>query len=276
MLGFFLWAWLTALVLATPAGILGCFIFWRRMAFFADALAHASLLGLALAFIFHFHLLAGILACSLVLCFFLWLMSTRKEITSDVLLNLAAHFFLGLGILCVSLAELRVDLLAYFLGEWLTIGPTDTLVLTILSATTLILLWLWRRPLLAITVQEEIAQAEGIARRRVELGFLCVLAFFISGAVQTIGLLLLNTLMIMPAAIVRPWTSSPYRMMGACVLIAAVILSAGLWISLVYDVPASPAAAVLGGGLFLLSWGARRWLQRLGAFARKQNEVRVD
>ena len=269
MIGFFLWAWVTALVLAAPAGILGCFIFWRRMAFFADSLAHASLLGLALAFIFQFHLLAGIFACSIVLCFFLWMMSAKKEITSDVLLNLTAHFFLGLGILCVSIAELRVDLLSYFLGEWLTIGPSDALGLTLLAAATLMLLWYWRRPLLAITVQEEIAQAEGIARRRIELSFLFILALFISGAVQTVGLLLLNTLMIMPAAIARPWTSSPYRMMGYCVLIAAVILSAGLWASLIYDVPASPAAAVIGGGLFLLNWGAHKLFLRRGASAKE-------
>ena len=185
--------------------------------------------------------------------FFLWLAASKKELATDALLNLAAHFFLGAGILCVSVAGLRIDLLSYFLGEWLSVGPQDALIQAAVCAVTLVCLWFLRRPLLSLAAQEEIARAEGVAGRRIELLFLLVLALFISAAVQTVGLLLINTLMIMPAVIVRSWTRSPYRMMALCVPVAALILSAGLLLSLFFDLPASPAAAVFGGFLFLLS-----------------------
>ena len=254
MFGFFFWSWLTAALLAFPAGVLGCFIFWRRLAFVADALAHASLLGLGLAFIFQFNPLLGLLAVSLLMCLFLWQASQQTRIANDAMLSIGSHFLLGLGIVVISLAELRIDLLSYLLGEWLAIGRQEAIIQAIVSLLILLVLWRIHRPLLAVSAQSEIARVEGVSQKQTEMLFLLVLALFICFAVQNIGLILLNTLMIMPAATVRLWVRSPYPMMLGSVVIALTILSLGLFISLHYDVPASPAAAVVGGVLFFASW----------------------
>lgn len=257
---FFYLSWLVALFLAPPAGALGCFIFWRRIAFFTDSLAHASVLGLALAFIFDFSRTLGILTISTLVTFFIWLVSQRRELASDAILSIIAHFFLGVGILCVSLAELRVDLLSYLLGEWLLLDLADFYLQAGASLIVLVALWWWHRPLVALAVQSEIAQAEGIAKDRFDLLFFLLLAIFITVSIQTVGLLLISSLMIMPAAIARSWVGSPRHMFWLSILIAWLILISGLALSLGLNVPASPAAASVGGVLFLLSWLIKRRL----------------
>lgn len=253
-MGFFYISWLMIFFLAPPAAMLGCFIFWRRIAFFTDSLAHASVLGLALAFIFDFSQTLGILAVSLLVTLFVWLTNRRRELASDAMLSITAHFLLGVGILCVSLVELRVDLLSYLLGEWLLLNLTDLYLQAGISIIVITVLWLLHKPLLALVTQSEIAQAEGVAKNRLDLLFFLLLTIFITISIQTVGLLLISSLMIMPAAIARNWVKNPYHMLWLSILFALLILFSGLALSLSLDVPASPAAASVGGILFLLSW----------------------
>lgn len=259
-MSFFLIAWIVALLLALPAGVLGCFVFWRRMAFFSDSLAHSSILGLALAFILDFNQTLGIFAIVGLIALLIWLAQRRRELASDAMLSITAHFFLGLGVLCVTFAELRVDLLSYLLGDWLLLDLMDIYLQGTVSAAILSVFWLARKPFVSLVVQDEIAQAEGIAKHKFELLFFLLLAGFITVAVQTVGLLLLNTLMIMPAATARGWVKNPYTMFALSILIAVIIMTAGLGLSFQLDVPASPAAAVVGGTLFFLSWLAQKLL----------------
>jgi len=253
-MSFFYISWLMIVFLAPPAAILGCFVFWRRIAFFTDSLAHASVLGLALAFIFDFSQTLGILAVSLLVTLFVWLTNRQRELASDAMLSITAHFLLGVGILWVSLVELRVDLLSYLLGEWLILNLTDLYLQAIVSVIVITALWFLHKPLLALVTQSEIAQAEGVAKNRLDLLFFLLLTIFITISIQTVGLLLISSLMIMPAAIARNWVKNPYHMFWLSILFALFILFSGLFLSLSLDVPASPAAASVGGVLFLFSW----------------------
>ena len=253
-MSFFLIPWIVAVLLALPAGVLGCFIFWRRIAFFSDALAHSSILGLALAFIFHFNETLGVFCIVGLFAFFISIMSRRQELATDAMLSIASHSLLGLGIICIALAELQVDLLSYLLGEWLLLDYKDIYLQGTISIAVLSLLWVARKPFISLVVQDEIAQAEGISKQGFEILFFFLMAGFIAGAVQTVGLLLLNTLMIMPAATARGWVKTPYNMFLVSICLALIIMTTGLTLSFLFDVPASPAAAVAGGVLFFLSW----------------------
>ena len=249
----FILSWIIALIIAPAGGVLGCFIFWRRMAFFAESLAHASVLGLAVAFFFAINPIIGILASALCICAFLWLMKRQRELATDAMLGLTAHVFLGAGIIIISIAQVKVDLLSYLLGEWLTVTLSDIWWQSGVGIITLAGLWLLRRPLLSITAQPEIADAEKWGTKFADLIFLLILALFVSVTVQTVGLLLLNTLMVIPAVTVRPWVKGPYAMIIASIIVAVILLAVGLGGALLLDLPASPTAAVTGGILFAIS-----------------------
>lgn len=262
----FFFSWVIAFAIALPAGTLGCFIFWRRLAFFAESLAHSSMLGLAVAFFFSINSVIGILASALCICLFLWVMRRKREFATDAILALTSHVFLGLGIIIINIVEIRVDLLSYLLGEWLSVGKADVIWQSAIGLIVLSGLWLFRKPLLSLTAQEEIADVENWGTKLTDLLFLLFLALFVSVTVQTVGLLLLNTIMIIPAVTMRPWASGPYIMIVGSIIIAIVLLVAGLWLSLLLDLPASPTTAVLGGCLFALSNATKqtiRWINNI-------------
>ena len=249
----FLESWLLALFIAPPAGILGCFLVWRRMAFFAETLAHASVLGMSLALFIKTHLILGISFSGAIVCLFMWSMRNRKDLPADALLSLTSHVMLGAGIIVIALADIRVDLLAYLLGEWLVVTWGDVLLESGVMLVIILTLWMIRKPLLSTTAQAEIAKVELRDNWRGNFLFFVLLTLFISVSVQTVGLLLLNTLMIIPALTARHWSKTPYGMMVLSVLLAAVIICSGLALSFSFDLPASPSAAVCGGLIFGLS-----------------------
>ncbi|MBT5948554.1 MAG: hypothetical protein HOG94_12850, partial [Nitrospinaceae bacterium] len=148
---------------AIVSGPLGCFIVWRRMAYFGDSLAHSALLGVALGFLLGLDARLGTLAACIALALFLVLLQSQKRLSSDTLLGILAHTALSLGLVTISFMEsLRVDLLGYLLGDILSVTNSDIYWILgggALALAALAIIW---RPLLAITVNEEIARAEGI------------------------------------------------------------------------------------------------------------------
>lgn len=117
---------LAGLGIAIIAGPLGSFVVWRRMAYFGDTLAHASLLGLALGFLLDINLYLALLVCCLGMAAILVAMQKQKLIATDTLLGIMAHSALSLGMIAVSfLDNVRIDLMSYLFGDLLAISPSD-------------------------------------------------------------------------------------------------------------------------------------------------------
>ena len=162
---FLIRAFLAGLGVVLLAGPLGCFIVWRRMAYFGDSLAHNALLGVALGLLLGIDLSLGVIAGSAMLAAFLLAMQRHKQIASDTLLGLMAHSGLALGLVVLSFFEtLRVDLLSYLFGDILAVSTTELAwVYVSASAGLIVLIAIWR-PLLAIAdvigVQKQVAMGE--------------------------------------------------------------------------------------------------------------------
>ncbi len=260
----FLSSWIIAVLIAPAAGTLGCFLVWRRMAFFAESLAHASILGLACSFAIMINPLIGIFISGVIVCLLLVAMRHNRDLPSDAWLNLIAHVMLGGGLIIISLTGIKVDLLSYLLGEWLIVSRQDVIIEGGVMLFIMLVLGIIRKPLLSATAQQEIAVAESPNDWRGDWRgnfiFLILLTLFVGVSVQTVGLILLNTLMIIPALTARHWSNNPYEMIGGSILVALVIMGSGLSMSLWLDLPASPSAAVCGGVLFALSFTLKKLL----------------
>jgi zinc transport system permease protein len=246
MLDDFVWRGLAAgLGVALAAGPLGCFVVWRRMAYFGASLAHAALLGVALGFLLGIDLTLGIVVTCLVLAVCLVWLQKQRRFPTDTLLGIMAHAALALGLVVIALMEqLRVDLLGYLFGDILAVTMTDLAwVLGGAVAALGILLVIWR-PLLALTVDEELARAEGVPTGAVHLAFMLLVALVIAIAMKVIGILLIVSLLIIPAAAARPFARSPEAMAALAVLIGIIAVVAGLSASLVWDTPSGPSVVV--------------------------------
>ena len=166
MLDDFLWrAAFASVGVAVIAAPLGCFVVWRRMAYFGDATAHAAILGVALSLALDVSIVFGALALALVMAVSVSLLRGRGY-AMDTLLGVFAHSALAFGLVAVSfLAGVRVDIAAYLFGDVLTVTKIDVLsiwvgVLLVLS----LLTWRWSRLLIA-TIDEELAYASGVNPR---------------------------------------------------------------------------------------------------------------
>ncbi|QPC43167.1 zinc ABC transporter permease subunit ZnuB [Kaustia mangrovi] len=247
---FFLRAMAAGLGLALIAGPLGCFIVWRRMAYFGDTLAHSSLLGVALGLLAGIDLTLGVIACAVVLALSLVALQSRRMLASDTLLGILSHSALAFGLIAASLlTTVRFDLMSYLFGDILAVTREDIAWIYGGGALALALLATLWRPLLALTVHDELARAEGVPDAPVRLGFMLLIAFVIAIAMKIVGILLITAMLIIPAAAARRFARTPEAMAAIAAVIGMIAVLGGLAMSADFDTPSGPsivaAAAVL-------------------------------
>ena len=122
-------AMLAGVGVALAAAPLGCFVVWRRMAYFGDATAHAAILGVALSLAFELSIFPGVLFVSLLMALLVTYL-TGRGYAMDTLLGVLAHSALAFGLVAVSfLSGIRIDLMAYLFGDILAVSRSDLLVI---------------------------------------------------------------------------------------------------------------------------------------------------
>ncbi|MBS0908303.1 zinc ABC transporter permease subunit ZnuB [Tatumella sp. JGM118] len=254
MLELLLPGWAGGMLLALAAGPLGSFVVWRRMSYFGDTLAHASLLGVAFGLLLNINPYYAIIAITLLLALLLVLLEHRQHLAIDTLLGIMAHSSLSLGLVVVSLmSNIRVDLMAYLFGDLLSVTPQDLwLIGTGVAVVVGILLWQWRS-LLSMTISPELAQADGINLQRCRLLLMLVTALTIGVAMKFVGALIITSLLIIPAATARRFARSPEQMAGYAVLCGMLAVTGGMAFSAGYDTPAGPSVVLCAAALFVLS-----------------------
>lgn len=250
---FLIRAALAGLGVALAAAPLGCFVVWRRMAYFGDATAHASLLGVAMALAFDLPVFTGVLLVALGVAAVIASLSGRNH-ASDTILGVLAHSALAIGLVAVSFQQgIRMDLSAYLFGDILAVGRMDLLVIWAGAALVWALLfWRWNA-LLTATLNPDLARAAGVhpERERVILTF--ALALVVAVAIKVVGALLIAALLIIPAASARPLAHTPERMAALAALIGAGAALGGLRLSWLNDTPAGPTIVCCAAGLFAAS-----------------------
>lgn len=254
MLDDFLWrAALAGTAVALAAGPLGCFVVWRRMAYFGDATAHAAILGVALSLGFSISVFIGVLITSLATAFMILSFSGRV-FTVDTLLGVAAHGGLALGLVAVTfIPGIRVDLAAYLFGDILAVGHTDLLIISAGSAAILVALWLrWER-LLLLTLNVDLAAARGIDTRRENMILTVMLAVLVAVAIKIVGALLITAMLIIPAAAARPISRTPEWMAVIAVTVGVLAVVAGLSGSFYWDMPTGPSIVTAATALFAVA-----------------------
>ncbi len=224
---------------------------WRILA----TLSHAALLGVALGFLLNISPTIAVTVGCLLLAVLLVTLQQRQPLASDTLLGILAPSTLSLGLVVLSfMHEVRIDLMAYLFGDLLAISPAD--LGWILGGSTLVLVLivaLWR-PLLAMTVHEELARVEGLPVATLRMTLMLLIAVVIAVAMKIVGVLLITSLLIIPAAAAQRHARSPEQMALGASLLGVIAVCAGLSLSSFKDTPAGPSIVVSAAALFLLSF----------------------
>lgn len=251
---FFMRAMIAGIGVALIAAPLGCFIVWRRMAYFGDTISHSALLGIALGFLLHINLTLAVFVVAAIVSLSLLFLQQRSTLSSDSLLGILSHSALALGLVAMAfMTSLRIDLMGYLFGDILAVSSGDIAIVYgggLLAM--LVLAWIWR-PLLAETVSFDLAKAEGLKPERSRLVFMLLVALTVAISMKIVGILLITALLIIPAATARRFATTPEMMALGAMFMGTLSVIAGLYASLSFDTPSGPSIVVAGLVLFLLS-----------------------
>lgn len=254
MIEFLLPSILAGLGIAFIAGPLGSFVVWRRMAYFGDTLAHASLMGLALGFLLDINLYLALTVCCLALAVLLVTLQKQQLVATDTLLGILAHSALSLGLVAVSfLDNVRIDLMSYLFGDLLAVTPEDLVYIYIGVAVVSAVLMLFWRSLLSTTVNEDLAAVEGHNVDLMRLLLMLMVGLVIAIGMKFVGALIMTSLLIIPAATARRFANAPEQMAILASVIGAVAVLLGLSLSWHYDTPAGPSVVISATAMFMLS-----------------------
>jgi zinc transport system permease protein len=259
MTDFLLYAFLAGIGVASVAGPLGCFVVWRRMAYFGDTLAHSALLGVSLGVMLDVNLNLTVTAIPLIMAMVLVFLEQRGFLSLDTLLGILSHSALALGLVVISLLpDVRVDLMSLLFGDLLAVTQSDLWVIYGVACAVMILLGLLWQQLINITVDPELAAVEGTNVTLVNTALMLITALVIALAMKVVGVLLITALLIIPAATAQRLSHTPEQMAMMASVIAMIAVVMGLAMSWYIDTPAGPSVVISAGVLFSLSLGYRR------------------
>ncbi|NWG45826.1 MAG: metal ABC transporter permease [Alphaproteobacteria bacterium] len=251
---FLLRAGLGGLAFALMCAPVGCFVVWRRLAYFGTAVSHAALLGVAVGLLAGIDLMIGVFAVAVATALLLARLDRITRLPGDTLLGLMAHGSLAAGLVVLAfLPRVRVDLMSYLFGDVLALGWDDVALAggaAVLVGLAMAALW---RPLLSMAVDPDIAAVEGVPVHRLDPAFLVLLALVVAVGLQIVGVLLVVSLLIIPPATARAFARTPEAMAIGAALAGTLSVVGGLALSASANLPAGPAIVLVSSGLFALS-----------------------
>ncbi len=251
---FFIRALIAGVGIALVTGPLGCFIIWRRLAFFGDTLAHSALLGVTLAFTFDVSISLSVFIISSIIALILLRLQKNTKLPGDALLGLLAHSSLALGLVVIGfLSFIRFDIMGFLFGDILAVSNTDLITIWVGGAIILLILKSIWKPLFASTVNYDLAQAEGMSPEKANAIFTVLLAAIIAISIKMVGLLLITGMFIMPAAMARNLSNNPKQMVILSIIGGLLSVLIGLFSSLELNTASGPSIITAALFLFVLS-----------------------
>ena len=250
---FFIRALIAGIGIAFVTGPIGCFIIWRRLSFFGDTLSHSALLGVTIGFFFDINVAFSVFLISSAIALILLKLQKTTKLPGDALLGLLAHSSLAVGLVVISfLSSIRFDIMGLLFGDILAVNEIDLLIIWVGGALILFILKIIWKPLFASTVNNELAEAEGMNPERANAIFTILLAAIIAISIKIVGLLLITGMLIMPAAMSRNISNNPQQMVKLSVVGGLLSVLIGLFSSLQFNSPSGPS--IITAALVLFSF----------------------
>lgn len=241
-------------LMAVAAGLIGSFAVMRRMVLAADPMSHIALPGIGIALILRINPLWGALALLLLGAVLIWAVERRVRIATEAVIGVTFAVALAVGSVITSGEEL-IDAL---LGAPGTLTVWETVFGIAGSLIVIGFVLRQRNALVVRLVSPEIAMTSSVDVARLDLYFLLAFALTIGLGLRFLGVLLMGSLIIIPAAIARRFARSLSRMLTVSVIVAVACTAAGTYVASLAGRPSGPFIVMVAGGLFFLSLVRRR------------------
>jgi zinc transport system permease protein len=249
---FFLTAWLAGIGIALMSAPIGCFIAWQRLVYFGDTVAHAALLGVVLALSFNLLPVGGIVLMAVMIALLVAHLQDDFLLPADSLLGILSHASLALGVVILSLSpDITLDVNGLLFGDILAASHAQVGIIFTAALALLAIITLRWRALMRYVLHPDIAAVEGTNVHRIRLLLMLMIALTVAISIKLVGILLITSLLILPATSGRLLAHSPRQMIIWAVISSVAAVTLGLAASLHFDTPAG-ATIVLAALLILL------------------------
>ena len=245
---------ITCLALAIVSGILGCFVVWKRMAFFSDGLAHSATLGVAVGLILMLdNRFTVIVECLVFAGLLLWLQS-KRILSTDALLATMTLGSLGIGLVTIALLDIHhFDMHHFFVGNIQKINTINMILICAIAAATLLLFKTNWSNILLTCLHEDLGAAEGINTGLLHSAVVFLLTVAVAVMIQITGILMVSALLIIPAAAARQITLSPFSMLAVAVMFSLLSCLSGVSIAYTMSLPAGPTIVAVATAIFAIT-----------------------
>ena len=246
-------ALLATLIVAVVCAVVGAFVVVKGLAFVADALAHASFFGIALALLLRKSIYIGAAAAAVLTSLAIALATRRGRVSADTASGALFAGAFSLGIVLISPARnYTVDLFAYVFGNVLAIGPEDLLVISLAGAVVLGTVTVLFKELLFVSFDPVMAEAEGLPVGLLQYLLLGLVGLTVMAAVKALGIVLVVAMLVTPAATATMLTNSFPRVVLIGAALAALASVLGLYLSFYLNVASGASTVLVSTAIFVL------------------------
>lgn len=255
-------------LMGATLGLIGCFVVLRRMALLGDALSHAVLPGVVIAFLFInaaagtlsggagvWGLFAGALLAGLLTSLGINLVARHSRVKEDTAIGIVFTAMFGLGVILISYLPqgTHFDLACFLFGEPLAIGQDDLVTAMIIAPLVIACVLLFYRPLKLLSFDPQMAAASGIPVLFIHYLLMGLLAATVVAALRSVGVIMSVAMLITPAAIAYQLTNRLGIMLAISAAAGALSASAGMVLAFLFNVPPGPAMVLVAAGLFAVT-----------------------
>jgi len=250
-------ALITAIMVGVMSGIIGCFIILRGMSMMGDAISHAVLPGVAVAYMLGINVLIGASVFGLLAAGLIGFVASHSKLKTDTSIGIVFSAFYALGFILISLAESATNLHHILFGNILAVSDTDIMTKAVVLGLVILFVVFFYKELLVTSFDATFARTYGLKVQLLHYALMLVLTLVTVSALQTVGIILVVAMLITPAATAFLWTDKLGTMLVLAATIGAVSSVVGLYFSYSLNWASGPAivliAAIIFGVSFLIS-----------------------
>lgn len=255
---FMILAFIAVLVISPLFAMLGTVVVENRLAFFSDALGHSALTGIALG------ILLGVQTPIISMCIFavmfaLMLNKIRrsKVASGDTVISVFSSTAIALGLVLLSMMGGFNKYSSYLIGDILTVGKTDIILLASMLVIVVIFWIFGYNKIIAMTLSESLARSKGIKTGLIDTFYIIILALSVTVAIRWIGILLINSMLVLPAAAARNVSKNIKQYFLLSIVFSLIAGIIGLIFSYYNNITAGPSIVLVSAGIFFITYVLR-------------------
>lgn len=248
-------AFLAAILIAPLFALLGTMAVNNKMAFFSDALGHSAFTGIGLGVLLGLDdPLLAMLAFGIFLGLVITKVKSANMVSSDTVISVFSSAALALGIVILSASGGFAKYSSYLIGDILTVGQGDLLMIAVVLILAYLLWALLYNQLLLLSVNRSLAASRGVKVMLVENIFVMMVAVAVMVSIRWVGILMINSLLILPAAAARNITSTTRSYHWTATVFGLASSVVGLGISYTFGTSAGATMVLTAAVLFFLTY----------------------